>query len=155
MVTYSKMCHEGVGEDGKVTRKTTYDTRDGCADEVVKWTGWGTLHNETFVTVRTRSVREGLVRLGSAECTASSLDLGRIWEPHPHLTDEVFEAGTDIPILLGGGFVERDTPSDGVATDQLLGHLALTRQIEFGPYDNNWDRLMEGRSGSEKERERS
>lgn len=151
MVTYSKTCHESVGEDGKVLRKTTYDTQDECADEVVKWEEQGTLHNETFVGVRTRGVSEGLVDLGSAECTASSLDFGRIWKSAPHLTDEIFKAWSNTPIPLGGCLVEGDTPCDGVTTDRLLGHLALRHQIEFCPHDDNWYGLMEGEGGSDRE----
>lgn len=41
MVTYSKMCHEGVGKTGRVVRRVTYDTRDKRADEVVMWKGMG------------------------------------------------------------------------------------------------------------------
>ena len=100
--------------------------------------------------MRTRSIREGLVGLGSAEGTTSSLDLGGIWKSCAHLTNEVFKAWKNIPIPLSGGFVEGDTPSDGVAADQLLGHFALRRQIEFGPHDDDWHRLMEDEGGSER-----
>ena len=109
------------------------------------------LHDETFIVVGA-SVREGLVGLGSAECTASGLDLGGVWKSHPHLTDEVFKAWANIPIPLGGGFVEGNTPSDGVTADQVLGHFAFRRQIEFGPHDDDWHGLMEGKGGSDRER---
>lgn len=109
------------------------------------------LHDETFVGVTTRRVRERLVGLGSAECTAPGLDLGGIRKSRPHLTDEIFKARTNIPIPLSGGFVEGDTPSYGVMADQLLGYFALRCQIEFGPHDDDWYGLMEGKGGSDRE----
>lgn len=119
----------------------------------MKGVGWlGTLHNETFVGVGTRSVREGLVDLGSAERASSGLDLGGVWKSDTHLANEVFEARANVPIPLGRGFVEGDTPCDGVTTDQLLGHFAFRRQIEFGPHDDDWCGLMEGEGGSDRER---
>ena len=99
---------------------------------------WEVLHNEAFVDVGTRSVRKGLVGLSSAECAPSSLGLGRVWKPCAHLTDEILETRANVPIPLGGGLVEGDTPPDGVATDQFLGHLTLRSQVEFCAYDDDW-----------------
>jgi hypothetical protein len=113
---------------------------------VVMWGRWKALHNETFVDVGGRRVREGFIGLGSAECTASGLDLGGVRKSCAHLTDEIFKTWANIPIPLGGGFVEGDTPSDGITTDQLLRYFAFCCQIEFGPYDDHWDGLMEKRA---------
>ena len=137
-----------MGEDENVAREIRYDTR---AEKAVKWGGWGKLHDETFVGARTRSVCEGSVRLGSAECTASSFDLGGVRKSGAHLTDEIFKAWTNIPIPLSRCLVEGGAPTDGVVTDQLLGHFALRCQIEFGPHDDNWYRLMQGEGGSDRE----
>ena len=108
------------------------------------------LHNETFVGMWTRSVCEGLVDLGSAERTSPGLDLGGVWKSDAHLADEIFKAWANVPILLGRGFVEGDTPCDGVTADQLLGHFAFRRQIEFGPHDDDWDGLIESGGGSDR-----
>ena len=71
------------------------------------------------------------------------------------MTDKIFKAWTNVPIPLGGGFVEGDAPSDSVTTDQLLRYLTLCRQIEFGPHDDDWYWLMgEGGSGEESGRRR-
>lgn len=108
---------------------------------------WESLHNETFVGIGTRSVCERFVGLRPAECTASGLNLGGIRKTRAHLADEIFKTRTDVPISLGGGFVEGDTPFDSVTTDQLLGHLAFCGQIQFCPHNDNRYRLMEGRDG--------
>jgi hypothetical protein len=99
-------------------------------------------HNETFVGVGARSVRKRFMSLGSAECTASGLGLGRVWESCAHLADEILETGANIPIPLGGGFVEGNAPSDGVTTDHLLRHFTLCCQVELCAYDDDWYRLM-------------
>jgi len=75
------------------------------------------LHNDTFFGAGARSVREGLVGLGSAKWTAPGLGLGGVWVSCAHLTNEILKAGVDIPVPLGGGFVEGDTPPNGVTTD--------------------------------------
>jgi hypothetical protein len=103
------------------------------------------LHNETFARIRVRCICERLVGLCSAKRTAPCFDLGGIRKPRTHLADEIFKTRTDVPTHLGRGFVERDAPSYGVTTDQLLGHFTFCCQIEFGPYDDNRYRLMEER----------
>jgi hypothetical protein len=108
---------------------------------------WEPLHNETFVGIGTRSVGERFVGLRPAERTASGLNLGGIRKTRAHLSDEIFKTRTDVPISLGGGFVEGDAPFDSVTTDQLLGHLAFCGKIQFCPHNDNRYRLMEGRSG--------
>ena len=148
MVTYSTMCHEGVDEGREVVRKMACDTQYGYADKVVMWGKREASHNETFVGVGARSIRKGLVSLGSAECTASGFGLGGIWKSCSHLADEILETRVNVPIPLGGGFVEGNTPPDGVATDQLLGHFTFCCQVELCAYDDDWYRLMEWKSGS-------
>ena len=118
MVTYSTMCHEG----REVVKKMAYDTRDGYADKVVMWE---VSHNETFVGVGARSVRKGLESLCSAKCTASGLGLGGVRKSGAHLTNEILETRANVPIPPGGGFVEGETPPDGVTTNQLLGYFTF------------------------------
>lgn len=86
---------------------------------------WEVLHNDAFVGVRARRVGEGLVSLCSAERAASGLGLGRVWESCTHLADEILETRTNVPISLGGRFVEGYSPPDGVTTDQLLWHFTF------------------------------
>jgi hypothetical protein len=64
------------------------------------------------------------------------------------LADEIFETRANVPVPLGGCFVEGDAPSDSVTTDQLLGHLAFCGQIEFGSHNDKRYGLMERRGGS-------
>jgi len=107
--------------------------------------GWEVLHNETFVGVRVGSVGEGLVSLCSAERTASGLGLGRIRESCTHLADEILEPRANVPIPLGGCFIEGYAPPDGITADQFLGNFAFCCQVKFGAYDDDWCRLMEWR----------
>ena len=103
------------------------------------------LHNDAFF--RTWGIRKGLVSLSFAKCAASGLGLGRVRISCTHLANKILEAGANVPIPLGGGFVEGETPSNSVPTDQFLGYFTFCCQVELGANDDNWYRLMEEKSG--------
>jgi hypothetical protein len=105
------------------------------------------LHDDAFFGAGTGGVCEGLVGLGFSKWSASGLGLGGIRISCAHLANEVLEARTNVPIPLGGGFVERDAPFDSATADQFLGHFTLRRQVEFGAYDDDWYRLGEKTGG--------
>ena len=94
------------------------------------------LHNDAFFG--TWGVGKGLVGLCFAKCTASGLGLGGVRISCAHLTDEILKPWANIPIPLGGGFVERDAPSDSIPADQFLGYFTFCCQVKLCADDDDW-----------------